>query len=738
MEHDPKETSEVFKLLEDAYNLRGRDLEESISLTHTALKKSRELQSPLLIGKSLSKLALYYMIRGEYESSIKMSEEAINRLRAEDDELGVADANYNIAGVYYKTNNYHLGMFHLIDCLTTYKKYKDYHSESKTQKSLGTVYEVLGDQRSAKAAYEGAIEAAIKAKDKNLESNAYNPLSGILLKNNEPEKARELIEKSIRLKQETGDIRGYAFAIYGRGKLHFYLKEYQKAKNDYEEALTIHIDAGDAFGIGMVYNKLAHLYIAQGDRIKAMDTLEMSLSLGKEANHSLLIYKANYFLYTLNKEEGNNEKALAYLEEYLKGKDDAINSQILKVIANYERISKMRSLEKEESLERQKISIVARQEQLEQSAAMKQEFLSAMSHEIRTPLNAVTSIISLLEERSSEKDKKLLKSLQFSSKNLLRIINDILDFSKLESNKMHLDLYPVNINDFLNNIKETYAGLAFDKGIDLRIAIDPQIANAYLLDETKLFQILGNLISNAVKFTQNGHVEMNIDLVTTKGKMDVIRFKVEDTGIGIPAKEKKRLFESFYMPTSITTRSDGGTGLGLAIVKKLVELHDSSIEIESVENEGSVFYFILTLERTHDIQESNEAIYEKLQNKHAILAEDNEINAMVMRELLKKWGITIKRVKNGLEAVSLARKEKVDFILMDIHMPELNGYDAAEMIRNEDNPNQMTPIFALTADVTAMNKQQQATHFNGFLWKPLQIERLLEALTRVFEEQKST
>jgi len=738
MEHDPKETSEVFKLLEDAYNLRGRDLEESISLTHTALKKSRELQSPLLIGKSLSKLALYYMIRGEYESSIKMSEEAINRLRAEDDELGVADANYNIAGVYYKTNNYHLGMFHLIDCLTTYKKYKDYHSESKTQKSLGTVYEVLGDQRSAKAAYEGAIEAAIKAKDKNLKSNAYNPLSGILLKNNEPEKARELIEKSIRLKQETGDIRGYAFAIYGRGKLHFYLKEYQKAKNDYEEALTIHIDAGDAFGIGMVYNKLAHLYIAQGDRIKAMDTLEMSLSLGKEANHSLLIYKANYFLYTLNKEEGNNEKALAYLEEYLKGKDDAINSQILKVIANYERISKMRSLEKEESLERQKISIVARQEQLEQSAAMKQEFLSAMSHEIRTPLNAVTSIISLLEERSSEKDKKLLKSLQFSSKNLLRIINDILDFSKLESNKMHLDLYPVNINDFLNNIKETYAGLAFDKGIDLRIAIDPQIANAYLLDETKLFQILGNLISNAVKFTQNGHVEMNIDLVTTKGKMDVIRFKVEDTGIGIPAKEKKRLFESFYMPTSITTRSDGGTGLGLAIVKKLVELHDSSIEIESVENEGSVFYFILTLERTHDIQESNEAIYEKLQNKHAILAEDNEINAMVMRELLKKWGITIKRVKNGLEAVSLARKEKVDFILMDIHMPELNGYDAAEMIRNEDNPNQMTPIFALTADVTAMNKQQQATHFNGFLWKPLQIERLLEALTRVFEEQKST
>ena len=738
MKHDPKEISEVLKLLEDAYNLRGRDLEESISLTHTALKKSRELQSPLLIGKSLSKLALYYMIRGEYESSIKMSEEAINRLRAENDELGVADANYNIAGVYYKTNNYHLGMFHLIDCLTTYKKYKDYHSESKTQKSLGTVYEVLGDQRSAKAAYEGAIEAAIKAKDKNLESNAYNPLSGILLKNNEPEKARELIEKSIRLKQETGDIRGYAFAIYGRGKLHFYLKEYQKAKNDYEEALTIHVDAGDAFGIGMVYNKLAHLYIAQGDRIKAKDTLEMSLSLGKEANHSLLIYKANYFLYTLNKEEGNNEKALAYLEEYLKGKDDAINSQILKVIANYERISKMRSLEKEESLERQKISIVARQEQLEQSAAMKQEFLSAMSHEIRTPLNAVTSIISLLEERSSEKDKKLLKSLQFSSKNLLRIINDILDFSKLESNKMHLDLYPVNINDFLNNIKETYAGLAFDKGIDLRIAIDPQIANAYLLDETKLFQILGNLISNAVKFTQNGHVEMNIDLVTTKGKMDVIRFKVEDTGIGIPAKEKKRLFESFYMPTSITTRSDGGTGLGLAIVKKLVELHDSSIEIESVENEGSVFYFILTLERTHDIQESNEAIYEKLQNKHAVLAEDNEINAMVMRELLKKWGITIKRVKNGLEAVTLARKEKFDFILMDIHMPELNGYDAAEMIRNEDNPNQMTPIFALTADVTAMNKQQQATYFNGFLWKPLQIERLLEALTRVFEEQKNT
>ncbi|GAB5399401.1 MAG: hypothetical protein Aureis2KO_09860 [Aureisphaera sp.] len=728
MAQGPISKAEILQLLDDAYQQRGERLDKSIMLTQKALDASRKLQDSGLIGKSLGKLALYAMVKGEHEKSITLSEDAIKCFNAVDDELGMADANYSIAGVYYKSNNYHLGMFHLIDCLAIYRKYKDYHNESRTLKSLGTVYELLGDGISAKEAYEGAITAAKEVSDKNLESNAYNPLSGILLKSDESDKAMALIERSIAMKKETGDVRGYAFAVYGRGKVFLHLKQYERAEQDFLEALEIHESVGDSFGKGMVYNKMGHLYMGMGKRKKAKKYLKMLVKESEARNQSLLKYKCNHFLYHIYKEEGKNSKALKHLEKYLDEKDAAVNSQILKVIGNYERISRMRSLEKEASLAREKALFKRKQEQMEEATKMKQEFLSSISHEIRTPLNAVTSIISLLEERSTEKDKKLLTSLRFSSKNLLRIINDILDFSKLDSNKMKLETRPMRFEDFILNIHQTYHGMAMEKGLEFDMNIAPKVADYYELDETKLFQILGNLVSNAIKYTEKGKVQMCVDLLDSQGDSDVLHFTVLDTGIGIPAKEKERLFESFYMPPSVTTRKEGGTGLGLAIVKKLVQLHDSEICVESTEGKGSRFSFPLTLKRSEAPLQTDKALFKQLKGRVAIVAEDNEINAMVMQELLKRWGVTLKRVSNGIEAIDMAKKERVDFILMDIHMPVMNGLDATHAIRTSRGPNKNTPIFALTADSTILSEEKYGDYFNGVLLKPIDINRLFEAL----------
>lgn len=735
MNEDTDQTSEVVQLLETAYEQRGVNMHHSIQLAQSALKKSRALNNASLIGKSLSQLALFHMISAENQIAIEMSEEAIEHFRKDNDELGIANAKYNIAGVYYKTNNYHLGMFHLIDCLTIFRKYNDKHNESRTQKTLGTIYEVLGDQLNAIKAYESAIQCAIDVKDRNLESNVYNPLSGIFLKQGNIKKALDIIELSVAIKEETGDRRGYAFAIYGRGKVYTHLDKYEEARSDFNEALAIHEDVGDQFAIAMCHNKMAKLFIKTGEKEMAKKCLSIAIDISTVNNLSIMKYKCLYFMYGICKEEGESVSALQYLEDYLKEKDAALNSQTLKVIENYERISKIQSRENEAKLERQKTEIIAKQERAEQEASMKQNFLSAMSHEIRTPLNAVTSIISLLEERSDESEKKLLTSLRFSSKNLLRIINDILDFSKLESNKMILEKHPVKFKEILRNIKQTYIGLADEKGIVLNLSIGATVADNYKIDETKLFQILGNLVSNAIKFTEEGSVDIIIDLVTTHKETDTISFNVRDTGIGIPLRERERLFESFYMPQAITTRNDGGTGLGLAIVKKLIELHGSTISIESEEGKGSVFNFELKFEKTEAPEKSNTNMFKVLQNKTAILAEDNEINALVMRQLLNKWGISIKRVKNGKQAIVQAQEIKVDFILMDIHMPEMNGYDATRIIRTTKNKNQHTPIFALTADITSANKEEYIALFNGFLWKPIEITRLFSALAEIYTEK---
>ncbi|RMB56236.1 response regulator [Dokdonia sinensis] len=720
----------ILELLEESYEIRGNNLSKSIDLAQEALQQSRIIKDKELIAQSLNKLALFMMIRSEHQLALTMSEEAICHFKDLGDDKGVADAKYNIAGIYYKTDNYHLGMVNLIDCLKIYSAQKDYHNQSKTHKSLGTIYELLGDWANAITSYEKAIKAGQRAQNKNLESNAYNPLSGIFLKENRIEEAVAMIERSIAMKEETGDIRGLAFAIYGRGKIHLKLENYKKAEKDFKAALKIHVEAGEHFGTGMAYNKMALLYIAMNEPDTAKDILLKSIALSEKHNMNLINFKCTYSLYQIYRNENNDSKALEYLEKYTLNKAKSANSQTLRIIENYEVISQMDSREKEAQLAREKAQMILEQERLEQSAQMKQEFLSAMSHEIRTPLNAVTSIISLLEDRSTASERKLLTALRYSSKNLLRIINDILDYSKLDTNNMRLETRPVVFNEVIENSLETYYSLARDKGLQLSVQLDEKLSTSYAIDETKVFQILGNLVSNAIKYTEEGTVFVKISKLKKQDLKDIVRFEVIDSGIGIPLDEQKRLFESFYMPPSVTTRNYGGTGLGLAIVKKLVDLHGGKIQIESNVKFGSNFYFDLELTRTEIDKTATKNRQERLTNKTAILAEDNEINALVMRQLLQKWGVTIKRVKNGLEAVQMASQEKVDYILMDIHMPEMNGYDATKAIRETENPNQHTKIFALTADVTASTQKEFQDYFDGFLLKPIQIDRILEALTK--------
>jgi len=722
---------EITRLLKKAYDQRGHQLPECIRNTEKALQLSHKLNDESLIAKSLSQLSLFYMINTKHDYAIDMAKEAIERFTKLGDEIGIANAKYNLAGVYYKTNNYHLGMFYLIDCLRTYREYGDLHNESKALKSLGAIYELLGDESGAIKVYEQSINCAQRIGDKNLESNVYNPLSGIFLKMGDYEKAIELIDKSINIKKETNDVRGFAFSIYGRGKIYLKQKKYELAEKDFLEACKIHEKFQDSYGITISYNKLAILWKETKRIEKAKELLLKSVDYSEKANLSLLRTKSCHLLYKIYKEEGDHLKALHYLEEYINVQDESLNSQTLKIIENYDRILEMQSQEKEAKLEKTKEEMSAKQFQIEQEAAMKQDFLSAMSHEIRTPLNAVTSIISLLKDRSNKDDKKLLTSLQFSSKNLLRIINDILDFSKLDSNKMILEKHPVDLYVLLHNIKEAYYGLAMDKGISIDIKMSPDSRRCYLIDETRIFQIIGNLVSNAIKFTDQGGVSIQIDMVEEKEKEDILAFKVIDTGSGIPKKDQKRLFESFFMPTSITTRNDGGTGLGLAIVKKLIALHGSTIMLDSQLGIGSSFYFKLKLEHAEITVKKDEVITQSLKNKIAIVAEDNEINALVMKELLKRWDISFIRAKNGQEAVEIAQKTKADFILMDIHMPVMNGFDAAMIIKKTEGPNKNTPIFALTADVTAPNKKEYITHFDAFLWKPIQLDRLRTTLAAI-------
>jgi signal transduction histidine kinase/CheY-like chemotaxis protein len=719
---------QIVSLLEEAYACRTNNLKRSVEFAKKSLFLSRKIDDMPLIAKSLSLLSLFSMIMGEYEQSLHMAEEAIAYFEGLNDEKGIADAKYNVAGVYYKTDNYHLGLVTLIDCITIYRKFNDYHNLSRSHKSLGTIYEYFGDEKNAIKTYEYAISAAETAGDLNLESNAYNPLSGIYLKQKNIEKASEIIERSIAIKRQTGDLRGLAFGFYGRGKVNLAKKNFSDAEKDFNQAISIHQEMGETLGLGMAYHKVASLYVEMGRLEKAKKALKKGLEFSSSYNIVMVKYKCYFLFYKIFKMENDPVNALKYLELYHQQKETVINNQTLKIIENYELITQMESLEKEARLQIEKAEIIEKKNLAEQAARVKQEFLSTMSHEIRTPLNAVITIASLLSNKPDKEEQQLIDSLKFAANNLLLIINDILDFTKLDAGKAHLEMRPGNFTLLLENIKNTYESLAKEKGLNLYLNIDKNVSEFYELDETKMSQILGNLVTNAIKFTQNGRVDITIKKIDGNQSTDHLSFEVADTGIGIAKNHLDDIFDSFSQPQSITTRKQGGSGLGLAIVKKLIALHGSNIIVDSIVGKGSVFSFDLTLKRSNSPGKIISKQSNQLHGKTVLLAEDNMINAMVIGKLLSNWKMTSEHAKNGIEAVEKSKLKVFDFILMDIHMPEMDGFEATLNILKAENPNIKTPIFALTADVTAEAREEYLPYFNGFLRKPIEIDKLYEAL----------
>ena len=718
----PKENiDKVPALLNEAYNCRINNLKRSIDLAKKALTISKKYHNDVLIAKSLSHYSLFAMIMGRYDESLKTASEAIKFFEHLKDELGVAQAKYSIAGVYYKTDNYHLGLVNLVDCITTFRKFNDYHNLSRSYKSLGTIYEYFGDEKNAIKAYEEAIDAA---------KNAYNPLSGIYLKQKNINKAALIIEEAISIKKQTNDIRGLAFALYGRGKVNLVKGNFAGAEEDLNNSIHIHQQMGETLGLGMAYHKVAQLYLEAGSFSKAKTALKRGLDYSTEHNLIMVKYKCYFLFYRVYKAEHDPVNALKYLELHYKQKEAVINTQTLKIIENYELITKMESLEKEARLQVEKAEIIEKKNLAEQSARIKQDFLSTMSHEIRTPLNAVITIAALLGDKAQSEEQQLVDSLKFAANNLLLIINDILDFTKLDEGKTMLEMRPSNFRRLMANITRTYENLAREKGLLLNLNIDDSIGDYYELDETKTSQILGNLVTNAIKFTQVGQIDINVKKLAGQDGIDQLRFEVKDTGIGIPENFRNTIFDSFSQVQSIKTRDQGGSGLGLAIVKKLVNLHGSTIRLNSITGKGSVFYFDLNLKTAAKPAETIAKTAGYLQGKTVLLAEDNMINAMVIRKLLTNWKMETDHAKNGVEAVEKSKGKTFDYILMDIHMPEMDGYEATRSIMQVDNPNINTPVFALTADVTAETQEEYQGWFHGFLHKPLEIDKLYQALIK--------
>ncbi len=365
----------------------------------------------------------------------------------------------------------------------------------------------------------------------------------------------------------------------------------------------------------------------------------------------------------------------------------------------------------------------------------KSEFLAAMSHEIRTPMNGVIGMTeAVLDGNLPVKQRENIQVIRQSAKSLMVILNDILDISKIEAGKMTLETRPFNLQTVIDSTLALWKEPISQKGLALKTQIDGDISGYVLGDEIRLGQVLSNIISNACKFTQKGHINVLVKARDIDAKKQ-LEFRIEDTGTGIKRESVEQVFKAFAQEDQSISRRHGGTGLGLPICVQLTGLMGGELNYDSGYEDGAAFVLSLTLETAAKpkaiTQTEDKTIRQEPRRLKLLIAEDNTINRKVLRALLAKMPFDLSFVHDGFDAVNLAQTAAFDIILMDIQMPNMGGVEATQAIRAGTGPNVSTPVIAVTANAMTGDKEAYMhAGMNGFVSKPINPKDLIEAISQ--------
>jgi signal transduction histidine kinase/CheY-like chemotaxis protein len=700
----------------------------------------------------------YYTIDKDHTAAIESAEKAFALYTKLSDKDNCAQILMFISSVYRDTGNFEKALAYAKRAIEFAPEITDRWTAAQHYYSVAHLFQSMDKQQEA---IHYISEASMISEQEGFQELLIN--SKILLAQISTDKKdyntsiillHEILEiaKSANLRYEEL----HAYGVLGQN--YFGLNDNENGIHFFELAIEKGREYKMTNNEAIAYFNIAEVYLSENKHADAAALMQKAYDMEfekKRKRHYTVISGALAGCY---KELGDFEKAAFYFEQTLKNNaelfDERISEQAKTIYAKFNVAQKEQEVrllnEKNDALNEKNLLIQKEKEEAEfqrnraeASERFKQLFLANMSHEIRTPMNAIVGMTNLLlDEKQTSKNLKYLNAIKHSSDNLLVVINDILDLSKIEAGKLRIEQLPFNIFDLLNQLHELFEAKLAEKKLKFEIKISPSVPRFLVGDKYRLHQVLVNLLNNAIKFTKRGGVSLHISGNDTGD----YTFAVRDSGIGIAPDKQETVFESFTQAESDTTRQYGGTGLGLAIAKQLTELMSGRISLVSTAGKGSVFSFTLPMQSAEANSESNTsasvlATGKKLKGLKVLLAEDNEYNCIVALETLKKIipDVFIEVAENGAQAIQLLKKKDFDIVLMDLHMPRMDGYTATGNIRSQGDANATIPIVALTASVIRADIDRcLEAGMNGYVAKPFSARDLIEEIARLILTEPGT
>lgn len=677
--------------------------------------------------------------KNNYRNCLIYSQKALDFANKSNNQKSIADSYSNLGIIYLELKKIDDAIDVLVKSIAIYTTLPLSSQQALAHYSIGVCYLEKNNLAMAEKNFNtaGGIYEKIKIPSA---IEMLNLQKGIVYKEKGKIDLAMPLFENIIIKKDTSDTyKTKAEALYQVGTIEFGKKRYNLAINYFNRALEINnnnleqkaniiLALSECFEKSLNIEK-SHYLLKQYLRLKDSLTYLNDKKIGNEDFASFKDSEKLKLIEQIDKDNKNQEKAntFAKLISILAIALISILSLLsLSLYKNNVLRTESNALLKEKNKE-----LEIAKENAERATKARSEFLSTVSHELRTPLNAINGITHLLlEENPKDSQLNYLNSLKFSGNYLITFINDILEINRIESERIPIEQINCNLKLQLSNIQKSFKEIAQENNNTFILEIEDTIPDNLICDPTKLSQIFINLVSNSLKFTKNGYVKLIAKLEKVEDKKIQIQFKVSDNGIGIPEDKQNEIFESFSQGSIEINRKYGGTGLGLAIVKRLIELLGGKIQINSKVGLGTTFSFSLPFEvGKNEIVEIKEQAIDNaaIENKKILLVEDNKINQMITKKMIENKGMFCKILDNGEDSVTyLRQKHNYDLVLMDVHLPGINGTIATQQIREF---NTEIPIIALTAISLNENREMLLSYgMNDVITKPFDPEQFYKII----------